>query len=466
LPLGRRGCFISPLSRQDAWADYGKLKMINYLRQLFAKNKLNEVVGITSVCSANQLVVEATLEQARNRNLVVCLESTGQQVNQYGGYVGMPPKQFAEYVKRTAKMAGLRNDQVILGGDHLGPGSWWFETAEVAMSKARELIRQCVRAGYQKLHLDPSMPCRDDVCNGRPYISMETIAERTASLCESAEDAVTIGACDESRIVYVVGTDVPLPGGQGEDNHQIPASSAADTQETISRIWQAFAKKGLESAWDRCMALVVQTGATFGPEIVWDYDSRKTKDLKALIGDAENLVFEAHSTDFQTKEALTGMVRDHFAILKVGPCLTFAMREALYALAYMERELLHARQGAILSRLPEVMQDILMIDQTHWRNHYRGDASYLRYISTYGFSDRVRYYWSNPRITKAVASLFQNMTRYGIPLPLLSQYMPVQYEAVREGRIPCTPRHLVKSKIMEILDKYAEACGNPIYHSE
>ncbi|MCK5509278.1 MAG: class II D-tagatose-bisphosphate aldolase, non-catalytic subunit [Desulfobacterales bacterium] len=440
--------------------------MPDYLRELVAVHKRGERVGLTSVCSANQVVVEATLEHAKKRNLVVCLESTGRQVNQCGGYVGMQPKQFGEYVKRTAEVAKLRNDQVILGGDHLGPDAWRCETSDVAMSKAHELIRQCVRAGYRKLHLDPSMPCRDDVCNGRPHLSVEMIAERTASLCESAEEAATMGPGNETRLVYVVGTDVPLPGGQREAKSTMSATSVRDVEETISQMRRAFAERGLESAWSRCVALVVQTGVTFDPEVVWDYDSRKTKDLKTFIQGDENLVFEAHSTDFQTQEALTNMVRDHFAILKVGPWLTFATREALYALAYIEREWLRGRRGAIPSRLPEVMQDLMRIDQTHFRDHYRGNESYLRYITVYGFSDRVRYYWSNPRATEAVEKLVHNMTRYGIPLPLLSQYMPTQYEAVREGRLQCIPRRLVDSKVFEILDKYAEACGDSIYRIE
>ena len=57
------------------------------------------------------------------------------------------------------------------------------------MENACELARQCVLAGFQKLHLDPSMPCKDDVKNGRPYISLETIAERSALLCKTAEKA-------------------------------------------------------------------------------------------------------------------------------------------------------------------------------------------------------------------------------------------------------------------------------------
>ncbi len=60
----------------------------------------------------------------------------------------------------------------------------------------------------------------------------------------------------------------------------------------------------------------------------------------------------------------------------------------------------------------------------------------------------------------AIAMMFENLPRHGIPLSLLSQYMPDLYDAVRNGRIPCTPDRLVNEKITGILDKYAQACGD------
>lgn len=436
--------------------------MSDEIRKIFSKNKEDEGVGLPSVCSAHPFVVAAALEHARKLNRVACLESTGQQVNQYGGYSGIDPEKFAEHVRQTAEKAGLGPDQVVLGGDHLGPGPWRSETSDAAMAKAFELIRKCVRAGYRKLHLDPSMPCRDDVRDGRPYISVETIAERTASLCACAEGAAASSPNPNAQLLYVAGTEVPLPGGEPEESADIPASSAAKTEETIGRLQAAFAGRGLESAWNRCVAIVVQTGAAFGPETIWEYDSQKTSDLKALIQKTDHLVYEAHSTDYQSRKALGQMVRDHFAILKVGPNLTFAMRETLFALEQIEREFLGNRRGLDSSDLSQMMLEVMTADRTHWQNHYHGSPEDLRYLLTYGFSDRIRYYWSNPRIAGAVAKLFDNLTQYGIPLPLLSQYLPAQYEAIRERRIPCTPGYLVKRKIMEVLDRYTDACCDPV----
>ncbi|MFH2046769.1 MAG: class II D-tagatose-bisphosphate aldolase, non-catalytic subunit [Pseudomonadota bacterium] len=435
--------------------------MIDYLLKLLAAHKQGDPVGITSICSANNFVVSAALEYARKRNSLVCIESTGRQVNQFGGYAGMQPEQFAKYVRSISEAMRLDCDKVVLGGDHLGPDAWRFENSDVAMAKAKDLIRNCVYAGYRKLHLDTSMPCQDDMQNGRTQLSIKTIADRTASLCEIAEQAAKAHTGNKVQLVYVVGAEVPTPGGMLESrSDEIRVSSAKDVEDTISIMHRAFVERGLESAWDRCLALVVETGTSFGPETVCDYDSKKTKDLKLLIEGEENMVFEAHSTDFQTRQSLSNMVYDHFAILKVGPWLTFTTREALYALAYIEREWLAERRGVTLSRLPELMQELMDADSKHWQEHYQGDKAYLRYISAYGFSDRIRYYWSDRRCSEAIERLFENLTKYGIPLPLLSQYMPTLYEAVREGRIQCIPSRLVYGRIEEILDKYAKACGN------
>ena len=67
--------------------------------------------------------------------------------------------------------------------------------------------------------------------------------------------------------------------------------------------------------------------------------------LKKTIEKYDQFVYEAHSTDYQRKETLRQMVKDHFVILKVGPALTFAMREALFSLDFIEKELLDLHKG-------------------------------------------------------------------------------------------------------------------------
>ena len=114
----------------------------------------------------------------------------------------------------------------------------------------------------------------------------------------------------------------------------------------------AFDARGLQSAWSRVIGLVVQPGVEFGDDQVFHYDSKAAADLSAMIEKNDQFVYEAHSTDYQSETGLSNLVRDHYCILKVGPWLTFAYREALFALESMEKELL-ADSGVELSELRE-----------------------------------------------------------------------------------------------------------------
>ncbi len=97
------------------------------------------------------------------------------------------------------------------------------------------------------------------------------------------------------------------------------------------------------------MALVVQPGVEFGDEFVHEYQPEPARELVHLIESYPNLVYEAHSTDYQTRQGLRDLVQDHFAILKVGPALTFAFREAIFALVNMENELYYIHRRSFQS---------------------------------------------------------------------------------------------------------------------
>src|SRR3990172_9518645 len=120
-----------------------------FLLDIVRRQKQGEPSGIYSVCSANRFVLEASLKQAVQYGSPVLIESTSNQVNQYGGYMGMNPRQFASLLASLAEDIGLPPGQVILGGDHLGPNVWKNEPAESAMRKAEQLLRDCVLAGYK-----------------------------------------------------------------------------------------------------------------------------------------------------------------------------------------------------------------------------------------------------------------------------------------------------------------------------
>ncbi len=155
-----------------------------YLRSVVQRNRGGATVGTYAVCSAHPAVIDAAIQQALEDGNCLHVESTSSQVNQFGGYTGMTPEQFAEGMRVAAASAGLPPGRVLLGADHLGPFAWRSEPSATAMAKARELAGLCIHAGYQKIHLDTSMPCGDD-----KILDEKTVAERTAILCRAAEDA-------------------------------------------------------------------------------------------------------------------------------------------------------------------------------------------------------------------------------------------------------------------------------------
>lgn len=427
---------------------------VGTLLDMVERNRAGERAGICSICSADRFVLEAGMAQAARDGTNVCIESTCNQVNQFGGYTGMTPADFRTFVGSVAADRGFPPERIVLGGDHLGPHVWRSEPAETAMAKARELVRASVLAGYTKIHLDASMRCADDP---EGPLDERIVAGRAADLCRAAEDARRELPASAPAPVYVIGTEVPIPGGELASSSAPSVTRVEDVSRTMEMTGEAFEHRGLVEAWERVIALVVQPGVEFGDAVVFDYDPERARELAASVTRWPHLVFEAHSTDYQTTDRLRRLVQDHFAILKVGPWLTFAMREGLFALELIERDLLAG--DAEPSRLRDTLEAAMVAHPEHWEPYLRGDERELRLARAFSLSDRARYYWPRPELREAVGRLFANLSSREIPLTLLGQYLPVQAEAVREGMLRAEPSDLVRHKVLEVLDRYAAACG-------
>jgi D-tagatose-1,6-bisphosphate aldolase subunit GatZ/KbaZ len=397
--------------------------------------------------------------QALQDDTVVCIESTSNQVNQFGGYTGMMPVDFRELVSSVARSMRFPESRVILGGDHLGPHVWQKEPAESAMAKAKELVRCCVLAGYTKIHLDASMRCADDPGDQHTPLDDRVITERAVDLCQTAEMAYSRLPAGSPPPVYVIGTEVPIPGGEQTSQSGVPVTRVTDVERTLTLAEDSFHGKGLDSAWQRVVAVVVQPGVEFGDSVVFEYNQEKTQELSSYLEKHWKLVFEAHSTDYQTPEALCQMVKDHFAILKVGPWLTFAMREAIFALECIEKELSVGKKALVPSQLRRTLQQTMRDHPEYWKSYYRGDEDYLRFARDFSYSDRCRYYWPRPQVQESLGRLLRNLSERPVPLTLLSQYLPAQYQAVRSGKLRNHPVDLIHHRIVEVMGIYARACG-------
>ncbi|MDH5606670.1 MAG: class II D-tagatose-bisphosphate aldolase, non-catalytic subunit [Anaerolineae bacterium] len=428
-----------------------------YLDQIITVNKQGEGKGVFCVCSAHPMVIETSIKHAVKNNAYLIVESTSNQVNQFGGYTGMTPNDFAAQVKALAEKCDFDPEKLILGGDHLGPNVWQDQPAQIAMEKARVMIAEYVNAGYTKIHLDASMKCGDDDPS-RP-LEKEISAARAADLAMIAEESFQSLGSAGAAPRYIIGTEVPIPGGAKEEEHEIDVTGIADAGETIEVTKASFYQRGLEKAWDRVAALVVQPGVEFGDHQIHAYDHEKAKPLANLIKNYPGLVYEAHSTDYQTQDALRFLVNDHFAILKVGPELTFTYREAIFALAWMEKELLGGNAKFELSDIQNVLDEEMVKEPSAWKNYYSGTQQEIVFARKYSLSDRSRYYWPNLRVQTSLKKLMSNLESQLLPYSLVSQFFPKHNNISSEDKNRIDPQSLIRSKIESVLDKYSKACG-------
>ncbi|MBR4196963.1 MAG: class II D-tagatose-bisphosphate aldolase, non-catalytic subunit [Synergistaceae bacterium] len=433
--------------------------MRNPLLDISERRKSGIHAGIPSYCTANELAIEAILEQGKRFDSPILIEGTANQINQYGGYTGMKPQDFRDYVYGIADKVRFDRAKIILGGDHIGPLVWANLPEAEAMSRARELVRLCVMAGFKKIHLDTSMKVADDPA-GR--LSDDVIAERGAALleeCEKAYQEMRKNNPSEMRPVYVIGSEVPIPGGTQNDEG-LTVTSPKDFETTLMTYKRKFEEHGISDRWQDVIAVVVQPGVEFGDRDIHQYCRNDAASLTSTLRKYPGFVFEGHSTDYQPPEKLREMAEDGIAILKVGPALTFALREGLFALSMIERELVPENERA---NFVETLESAMLENPHNWEKHYHGSELEKHIARKYSYSDRCRYYFSLPEIKSAITKLFANIDSVEIPAGMLSQFLPRQHKRVRDGKLPLKASALVKDCVVALCEDYNYAVSTKIY---
>lgn len=411
-------------------------------------------LGVFSVCTANELVLHSAIRHAKVHNYVAVIEATANQVNQFGGYTGMQPADYAAMVRRIAEEEALDDQQLILGGDHLGPLTWQALPEAQAMENSRELVRRYTLAGFTKIHLDTSMRVADD--DPDAPLDVRVCARRGAELAEvvmAAYEARRAEFPDAMRPVLVIGSEVPIPGGSQEHEDSVQPTEAAEFRRQYQVFRDTFTAHGL--SFDDVVAFVVQPGVEFGDDFACQYNSDNARTLTDALGDYAPLVFEGHSTDYQTPGSLSAMVRDGIRILKVGPALTFGLRESLQQLESCEKLLVADEKDR--SGFTDALLGVMNASDRYWKKYYFGTPEEIEYKKLYSYSDRCRYYLPAAEVEAAVAKLLAN-TKH-VPIALISLFFPQQFVKVQNGEIGDDGQSLVLDRVGGWCATYASACG-------
>lgn len=355
--------------------------MVNELWHIIRRNRVGHKAAIPSVCSAQPDVLRASLNLAKRLGRSIVIEATSNQVNQFGGYMDLEPQGFVDYVHRLIDQVGIDREAVIFGGDHLGTQAWRAQNADAAMAKAHDLVRAYVQAGFNKIHLDCSEGCLGESAQ----LPDEITAARSAALAKTC-------AREGTDLMFVVGTEVPPPGGaRADDEGNIPATDPINARSTLIAHEQVFG-----DLKEKIGALVVQPGVEFGPSNIHHLPIDRDPGFLQALEQHPNICLEAHSTDYQDPAVFPRLAQLGFGFQKVGPALTFAYRRALYRL-----DQLRFPQGQLRAEMERMMIE----HPAHWTGHYHGDEKTKKHLRHESYADRIRYYWPTPQAEYAVNEL-------------------------------------------------------------
>jgi D-tagatose-1,6-bisphosphate aldolase subunit GatZ/KbaZ len=429
------------------------------LQKIVHEQKSGKPTGIYSVCSANPWVIQAALRMGIEDDRPVLIESTCNQVNQHGGYTGLTPIEFNEAVRKEANSLGFPISRLILGGDHLGPYPFREKNTQIALAETSAMVRQFTLAGCTKIHLDASYSTADDPGGVGSALDPVLIAERSADMAVVAEESsqeLRQSNPSASLPVYIIGTEVPAPGGDDEVEREVQVTKPVDVERTIQLTRVAFMQRGLEDAWNRVVAVVAQPGVEHGNRKILEYDRTKAADLTDYVRGTP-FVLEGHTTDYQTAPALRKMVEDGIAILKTGQSQTAALREAAVLLEHMEKEWLGHDRKYRLSSFTDTLCRIMRENDQYWKGYYTDADTDFNLL--YSLFDRQRYYWTIPAVESAIARLIDNLSSKPLPLSLISQFMPNQYQRIRLGLLDNKPEALLVDRVIDHMREYSYACG-------
>lgn len=398
--------------------------------------------GIVSFCTSDETVICCALNAAKKRGCYILLEATSNQVNPDGGYTGKTSEEYRGWVECLAESVGFDRGYLILGGDHIGPLPWKKLPASEAMPKAEQLIRDCVHAGFKKIHIDTTVLLAGDI----EPLSEEIIVKRWVQLYGAAMQAaieMKRRNPEYSIPAFIIGNEVPAAGGDVRLTIRPHITSAEALRSSIELYRKKLTESGYPDAFQHIVGVVADFGIDFGGDGCYPYQTGTAIPLARILSHNPGMVLEAHATDYQSESALREMWEDGIRIFKVGPELTYTKREALFRLSEIEAQLVSEAEQ---SHFPEVLEQAMRTNPAYWSEWYTGTREEQRYQRVHSKLNRDRYYMNEPMVLAAEQKLISNLKRTGIPTDWL-----------RPGE-DADPMQQMMARIQDVIERYMGGC--------
>jgi D-tagatose-1,6-bisphosphate aldolase subunit GatZ/KbaZ len=356
--------------------------------------------SIFAACPNSSAVLRAAIRSAKRNNAPVKFAATLNQVDLDGGYTGMTPDEFVKTIREEARQINLEVP-VIIAVDHGGP---WLKdkqriekwSYEKAMSGIKESFEAVIRAGYDLIHVDPTV---DITLPDGATISIDTVAGRTLDLIEHAETFRIKNGF--GKISYEVGTE-EVHGGLAD---------ISVFKRFLVLLKEGLRKRKLEDVWP-CF-IVGKVGTDLHTTL---FDPVIAGELSAIVKPYGSFIKGHYSDNVDNPEdyPLSGM-----GAANVGPEFTEKEYDALIELDHIEEMLCASGETAKRTFIKEKLWNSVIKSGrwTKWvtREESSGDfydispERQLWLVKT-----GCRYIWDNDEVVAARFKLTENLKSKGV----------------------------------------------------
>jgi tagatose-1,6-bisphosphate aldolase non-catalytic subunit AgaZ/GatZ len=349
------------------------------------------VPTVLAICPNSEAVVKAAMVAAREAAAPLFFAATLNQVDVEGGYTGWTQADFVRLAREMAARYGYEGP-IVVGLDHGGP---WLKDKQTqegwprerAMQGVKDSLSACLDAGYDLLHVDPTVD--RTLPKGRP-MPIELAIERTLELIEHAESHRRRKRLPP--VSYEVGTE-EVHGGLAD---------MGVFRLFLDGLKQGLDRMGMAEVWP-CF-VVGKVGTDLHTT---EFDPAVAQRLAAVAAEYGSVIKGHYTDSVSNPEAYP---RAGMGGANVGPEFTEAEYQALEELVQMEETLALRSRSGMMAALREAV--IASGRWEKWRLPDEQGKSFDELSQErQGWLVRTgcRYIWSAPEVVAARQRLYANV---------------------------------------------------------